>query len=269
VRDELLSLPVAGRHHWFEDLADQLGSAYLRYSFTLGTEQEVDHLVEVLGLGPGDRVLDVGCGPGRHVAALGARGTEVVGVDISARFLQVASSRAPGSLLVRGDARWLPFGPCFDAAISVCQGAFGLTGGPADPGGDDPVAPDPDLALLREVARCLRPGGILALTAFSSYHQVHHLAEGADGFDVGRGVHHETTEVRDELGGRHPAELWTSCYTPRELRLMCSLVGLVPESISSVGPGDHAHRPPGLDHPELLLTASRPRTPAGGPQPAS
>ena len=46
--------------HWFEGLADHLGSAYLRYSFTKGTEQEVEFLVEVLGLGPGTRVLAEG-----------------------------------------------------------------------------------------------------------------------------------------------------------------------------------------------------------------
>ena len=45
-------MPAAPRDHWFEDLADHLGGAYLRYSFTKGTEQEVSFLVEALGLEP-------------------------------------------------------------------------------------------------------------------------------------------------------------------------------------------------------------------------
>ena len=43
---------VAG-DHWFQPIAEHLGSAYLRYSFTKGTAQEVDHVVEALGLRAG------------------------------------------------------------------------------------------------------------------------------------------------------------------------------------------------------------------------
>ena len=60
--------------HWFEPIADHLGAAYLRYSFTKGTVQEVDFLVDTLGLGRATRVLDVGCGPGRHAHELARRG---------------------------------------------------------------------------------------------------------------------------------------------------------------------------------------------------
>ena len=76
--------------HWFEDVADHLGPAYLRYSFTMGTEQEVDFLMGALGLQAGMTVLDVGCGPGRHAVAFAKRGVRVIGVDISERFVEVA-----------------------------------------------------------------------------------------------------------------------------------------------------------------------------------
>src|SRR5947209_6236481 len=116
--------------HWFEELAEFVGPAYLRYSFTKGTEQETDVLVEVLGLRPGERVVDVGCGPGRHVAALAERGLDVVGVDIAARFVSLGAAAVPAASFVRADARRLPFAPAStDAAVSLCQGGFGLLGG--------------------------------------------------------------------------------------------------------------------------------------------
>jgi SAM-dependent methyltransferase len=243
--------------HWFEDVADHLGGAYLRYSFTKGTEQEVDFLVEALRLPAGARVLDVGCGPGRHAHALGRRGFEVVGVDISERFVALARRATPDVAAVtfeRADARALPFAAEFDAVISLCQGAFGLAaGGP----GADAVPLDPDRVVLDGMARALRPGGRLALSAFSAYFQVRFLGD-ADSFDAARGVNHERTAVRNEDGVEVPADLWTTCFTPRELRLMAEAAGLRVEHIWSVTPGDYAARPPDIEHPEFLLVGSRP-----------
>ncbi len=81
--------------HYFEGVADHLGAAYLRYSFTKGTAQEVAFLTEAMGLRPGHRVLDVGCGPGRHAIELAKRGIEVVGIDISHRFVSSPRTSRP------------------------------------------------------------------------------------------------------------------------------------------------------------------------------
>jgi SAM-dependent methyltransferase len=251
VTDRSASDEVRARH-WFEDLADHLGPAYLRYSFTRGTDQEVDFLAEVLGLRPGCRVLDVGCGPGRHAYALGRQGVEVVGVDISERFVELARAGAPpGATFSWADARALDFDAEFDAVLSLCQGAFGLSGGP--PGG--PV--DPDAAVLQGMARALRPGGRLALTAFSAYFQVRFL-EAGDSFDAQRGENHERMAVRNESGEETEFDGWTTCFTPRELRLLASSSGLEVVDMWSVSPGDYARRPPDLEHPEFLMVASRP-----------
>ncbi|MGH8997844.1 MAG: class I SAM-dependent methyltransferase [Acidimicrobiia bacterium] len=241
------------RRHWFEGLADHLGSAYLRYSFTKGTEAEVDFLVGALGLGPGSRLLDVGCGPGRHAHAFGRRSVEVVGVDISERFVELARRGAPpGVTFVRADARALTYEGGFDAVISLCQGAFGLAGGPAAGG-----SPDPDGEILAGMARALRPGGRLALTAFSAYFQLLHLEPG-NSFDAETGVHHEVAVVKDEEGSDAHHDLWTTCFTPRELRLLLAVAGLVTDGIWAVEPGDYARRPPDLAHPEFLALATRP-----------
>jgi SAM-dependent methyltransferase len=237
--------------HWFEPVADHLGGAYLRYSFTKGTAQEVGFLVDELALEPGMRVLDVGCGPGRHAHALAERGLEVVGVDISQRFVDLAAASAPpGATFVRADARALTFDATFDAAISLCQGAFGLAGGPGAP-------LDGDGEVLDGIARALRPGGLAAVSAFSAYFQVRWL-EDTDTFDARAGVNHEVTEVRDEGGVSAPVDLWTTCFTPRELRLLAARAGLRVRAIWSVTPGAYAAQEPSVDSPEFLLVAERP-----------
>jgi cyclopropane fatty-acyl-phospholipid synthase-like methyltransferase len=240
---------AAARDHWFEDVADHLGSAYLRYSFTKGTRQEIDHLVPALGLRPGMRVLDVGCGPGRHARELAMRGVEVHGIDVSHRFVELASADAPaGTSFERMDARTLvdraDLADRFDAVICLCQGAFGLM-----------TADDHDQTVVARIARALRPGGRLALSAFSSYFVVKHWDD-AD-FDAGTGVNHERTEIADEAGRKVETSLWTGCYTPRELRLICNARGLQVDSVSSVEPGAYGDDPPTVDTAEFLVLATR------------
>ncbi|MDP1821182.1 MAG: class I SAM-dependent methyltransferase [Acidimicrobiales bacterium] len=237
--------------HWFEPIADHLGAAYLRYSFTKGTEQEVSFLVEALGLEPGMRVLDVGCGPGRHAHALARHGLEVVGVDISQRFVDLAGQSAPaGATFHRADARRLGFTAEFDVAISLCQGAFGLAGGPG-------ARIDGDGVVLEGIARALRPGGRAAVSAFSSYFQVRFLEEHQH-FDADAGVNLERTTVKDEDGRDAEVDLWTTCFTPRELRLLAAAAGLEVEHIWSVSPGAYRADPPTIHSHELLLVAQRP-----------
>ena len=240
--------------HWFEPLADHLGEAYLRYSFTKGTTQEVDALVELLLLEPGARVLDVGCGPGRHAHELARRGVEVVGLDVRERFVAIARAGAPaGASFVVGDARAMDFDAEFDAAYSLCQGAFGLLGGPAADA-DDPEAGD--LAVLDGLRRAVRPGGRVAVSAFNAYFQIAHL-DGSTHFDARTGVHHERTEIRDPEGAVAEVDLWTTCSTPRELRLLAARAQLDVLAVHGVTPGRYGAAPPSPDLEELLLLARR------------
>jgi SAM-dependent methyltransferase len=164
--------------------------------------------------------------------------------------VDIATDGAPaGTSFVRVDARDLRFDAEFDAVISLCQGAFGLAGGPAAP-------LDADGDVLAGIARALLPGGVAAVSAFSAYFQVRWL-EGGDSFDADAGVNHERTEVRDDAGTPAPADLWTTCFTPRELRLLAARAGLDVRAIWSVAPGTYAADPPTIDSPEFLLVAAR------------
>lgn len=247
--------------HWFEPVADHLGKAYLRYSFTKGTVAEVDSLLALSGVGKGARVLDVGCGPGRHALELASRGYDVVGVDISATFVDLARSSAAErgltnvSFLV-ADARALEFSAEFDLVLSLCQGAFGLTAGPgAEPG---PSA-ELDEPVLAGMAAAVRPGGVVIVSAFSAYFQLRFTDETTapvESFDAALGVNQEQTSVRNAEGREQPVTLWTTCYTPRELRLLARAVGLTPVAVYGVTPGRYGPSPPTTDCPEFLLVAA-------------
>ncbi|HEU4480649.1 MAG TPA: class I SAM-dependent methyltransferase [Actinomycetota bacterium] len=235
-------------HPYFAEVAEKLGAAYLRYSFTKGTDQEIAFLLEVLDLPEGARILDVGCGPGRHSVPLARAGLAVTGVDVSRRFLDLAAAAARaagvGASFFEVDARRMPFEEEFDAVVSICQGGFGLMG-------------KDDALVLRRMAEAVKPGGIVVLTAFSALYEAKHARAGAT-FDPDAGVVHEVTAIKDEAEQEHVVDLWTGVYTPRELRLLSLGVGLVPEEVWSVEPGDFARRPPDLEHPEFMLVARRP-----------
>jgi SAM-dependent methyltransferase len=235
---------------YFEALAAHLGRAYLRYSFTRGTRQEVAFLLEVLGLEPGARVLDVGCGPGRHAVAFAEAGLAVTGVDVSARFLELAAEAARaagvGAAFFEVDARQMPFEDEFDAVVSLCQGGFGLMG-------------RDDALVLRRMAEAAKPGATVVVTAFNAYFEA---ARGRPGgrLDADSGIVHEVANVRGEDGRERAMDMWTGVYTPRELRLLALGVGLVPDAVWGVEPGAYARRPPGVDLAEHMLVARK--TPA-------
>jgi SAM-dependent methyltransferase len=225
-----------------------LGPAYLRNAFTRGTEQEVEFLVEALGLEAAQRVLDVGCGPGRHALALARRGMDVVGVDLSPEFVRLAREAAaaedlPAEFVVR-DVRVLAYDGEFDAAICLCQGGFGLLGG------------DDDAGVIGRIVRAVQPGGGVAVSAFSSYFALRGLEDG-ESFDPVTGVLHEVSTVRDEAGGEREFDLWTTCFTARELTLLAEAAGLRVDAVYGVTPGRYQVASPALDQPELLLLGRR------------
>jgi 2-polyprenyl-3-methyl-5-hydroxy-6-metoxy-1,4-benzoquinol methylase len=178
------------------------------------------------------------------------RGIRVHGIDISSTFVDLAIATAEREGLgdvasfERADARTVDLPPIFDAAVCLCQGAFGLM---------DHLAHD--IEILGGLASALRPGGSFALSAFSAYYAVKYHTEAT--FDAATGVSTEQTVVHDAAGVALNAELRTGCFTPRELRLMCRQVGLTVDALHSVEPGAYGTQDPTPETPEFLVLGHR------------
>jgi SAM-dependent methyltransferase len=112
--------------------------------------REAAFAARTLGIDGAARVLDAGCGDGRHARALAGRGARVVGVDRSEALLAAAALRGGGAAFVLADFRALPFrAGGFDHVVS-----FFTSFGYFDDAGDAA-----HLASLRRVLR--RGGGLL------------------------------------------------------------------------------------------------------------
>ena len=84
------------KNHW-ETFFDHHAPDYMSNVFTGNTEYEVSFVIEQLGLKPGMRVLDIGCGTCRHGVGLARHGLHMTGVDLSSGMLEQARQAAADS----------------------------------------------------------------------------------------------------------------------------------------------------------------------------
>lgn len=143
---------------------DHHAPRYMDNNFTKNTLEEIEFIIEELMLPAGSHILDIGCGTGRHCIELARRGYKMTGVDISTGMLTEARSGAARMGvkidLIHADAVEFKAEKEFDAAICICEGAFGLLGSE-----DDPY--QHDLDILRNINKALRSDGMLILTALN------------------------------------------------------------------------------------------------------
>jgi len=146
---------------------------YDENGFAQHTEAEVDFLLTLYPILPGARILDVGCGTGRHSIALAQRGFRVTGLDISAGMLSVAREKAEAAGVsvewMHADATRFSLSG-FDMAICLCEGAVGLI-----EKGEDAEAHD--ASIFSNIAASLRPNGAFVMTALNGYSVIRQMKD--------------------------------------------------------------------------------------------
>lgn len=176
-----------GEEEWFRRWFGPEYLALYPHRDRAEAERAVRLFLEEGGVGEGARLLDVGCGAGRHLAALRRRSVDAVGLDLSAALLEEARDSAGSGVslpLVRGDMRRMPFAAgTFDAVTSFFTsfGYFSQRG---------------DRRTLSEIRRVLRPGGRYLLDFLNAEQVRRELVPEEEGTVRGRRVR-QTREIRD------------------------------------------------------------------------
>ena len=106
------------KKQWYEILFENYAEKYDKENFVQGTIGECDFIEKELHFEKSMKLLDVGCGTGRHSIELSKRGYKMTGIDLSESLLTKAREKAVKQNLtvnfLKHDARELPFNIEFD-----------------------------------------------------------------------------------------------------------------------------------------------------------
>ena len=212
------------KKQWYESLFENYGKKYDSENFTHGTVGECDFIEKELAFGKSLKILDVGCGTGRHAIELTKRGYNVTGVDLSESQLKRAREKAQAACLSIDfqcqDARNLPFDSEFDAAIMLCEGGFSLM-----------ETDEMNFEILKNVTKSLKPHAKLIFTTcnglFPLYHSIDefHASTVEEGnsvcknntFDFMTFRGHDIVEFEDDDEIKHTLVCNERYYVPSEI----------------------------------------------------
>ncbi|MBN2023040.1 MAG: methyltransferase domain-containing protein [Pirellulales bacterium] len=248
---------------WYETLFANFAKTYDDEAFTQGTVGEADFVERELGGDRTKRILDIGCGTGRHAIELAKRGYRVTGFDLSEGQLRAAREKAAAAGATvefqRRDATEPHFDREFDAAIMFCEGAFSLM-----------ETDEKNHAILVHAAAALRPGGKLLLTTLNALFPLFHsvkdfLAANESGtatdnltFDLMTFRERAEMTFTDDAGKSRTIQTNERYYTPAEIRWLLRTAGFADVEVFGCRLGqfsrDHALAP---DDFEMLVVARK------------
>ncbi len=216
---------------WYESLFENYAQKYDKECYVQGTLGECDFIEQELA-SKSLKVIDVGCGTGRHSIELTRRGYQVTGIDLSESQLNYAKEKAKQSDLKidfqKHDARNLPFVGEFDAAIMLCEGGFSLM-----------ETDEMNFEILKNATKALKVKGKLIFTAlnglFPLFHSVKEFYEAAAkegnsackdcSFDLMTFRDHNTVAFEDDAGNKKELKCNERYYLPSEITWLLKSLG--------------------------------------------
>ncbi len=218
---------------WYEELFENYGKKYDQECFTQGTIGECDFLERELGYNKSTRILDIGCGTGRHSIELSKRGYEnIIGIDFSESQLKCAKEKAIAQKLSivfeQRDARTLSFRNEFDLVIMLCEGGFPLM-----------ETDEMNFQILQNASNALKEKGKFIFTTlnglFPLFHSIKDFlkSETKEGnatyhsntFDLMTFRDYNITCVEDDSGNKRELKCNERYYVPSEITWLLKTLG--------------------------------------------
>jgi len=217
---------------WYESLFENYGKKYDNEDFTQGTIGECDFIEKEIDFNKSLKIIDIGCGTGRHSIELTKRGYKVIGIDLSESLLKRAKEKAKAQNLQvdfqKHDARELAFKNEFDLAIMLCEGAFPLM-----------ETDEMNYEILRNVAKSLKDPGKLILTTLNGLFPLFHSLEEfrasttkegnatcrSNTFNLTTFRDYSVTTVEDDFGIKKELECNERYYVPSEITWLLKTLG--------------------------------------------
>lgn len=207
---------------WYEELFDNYGLKYDNEVYVHGTIGECDFFEKEIKYNKAARILDIGCGTGRHSIELAKRGYSVTGIDQSESLLKRAKEKAAEQKVKvnfqRHDARNLTFQNEFDLVIMICEGGFSLM-----------ETDEMNFQILKSAANALRQKGKFIFTTlnglFPLYHSVKDFLDsntkeakiGELSYDLMTFREYSTISVEDDSGNKKELKCNEKYYVPCEI----------------------------------------------------
>jgi len=217
---------------WYESLFENYAQKYDKECFVQGTLGECDFIEQEINRDKSLKIIDIGCGTGRHSIELVKRGYQITGIDLSESQLKRAREKAKEQGVEidfqKHDARDLPFKSEFDLAIMLCEGGFSLM-----------ETDEMNFEILKNATKVLNDKGKLIFTTlnglFPLFHSVKEFyksvtKEGSAevkgcSFDLMTFRDHNTTVFEDDTGNKKELKCNERYYVPSEITWLLKTLG--------------------------------------------